>query len=803
MNSNGARTAERRVGRRYASAVAGTAEPRRVRGEGDAKAQPLPQEGATSTKTQLSRAACRGDAKVEVASTRNWRVGYKARIGPPGGLQEERFVSALGSLILASPLDHGYPVGTPVQMFKSSKRELLQFKKAEAILCVHNEVLAPIIDAACVEGERVRRAREFQDSFDARRAPRAAVVAHAIFRAENATLVGGDATFSRLLVAKGDRLKACGEGFSLSDLRRLFDRADPAGTGAASAAALAAAARDDADVAGAFADFPSDRDATFLDDCLPRLWRRDALDLLQAPLPAGSSVAPENAAREKLSEASKKDCEWIFKAHASRDGLVSVDALPAVFADFEGRRGPAERDAAKRTTDILKDFGKDALTFEDFLDARARHCADLGVPLDQDGKFLGGGINGWRRVCLRRLRPLWSKSCAANARAGGRRVDAAPGSVFADAARRDPGLRGFLTLPCRADGAGLRDALSEVARAAGPSGEACFLRWRHVEALVFGDVGAPNAPFSNTADEAFKRGPRDVLRFGAGGPVAKAETAADLALLPEGAYKKPSVLETLADPAFGLVFCLFDDGRVDAWDSATAARIGGAPLLAVSPEATPRSGDDSDDESSDSKPLGGELARRMLSLTPRCQILALDAVGRRLIINTTPGDRCVRTHELAALARVARVKLDLPKFKSFGRLGFWDAADAGGLPDPRWSSAGAVQALAVAADDGALFGSLAGGLGLRAWDLRTGSLRRVFAGHDGPIGAVCCIPELGVYASGAEPARREPNFFFSPRDGLGAAARLRGWYRVEDVFFGDVPRRRRGRDGARLGRRGA
>ena len=92
-------------------------------------------------------------------------------------------------------------------------------------------------------------------------------------------------------------LKAYGEGFSLSDLCRLFDRIDPQGTGRASASSIEQGARDDSDIAAAFADLDGEHEVSFERDVLPRLWRGDAVDLLERELPPSTSCDEAPSAR--------------------------------------------------------------------------------------------------------------------------------------------------------------------------------------------------------------------------------------------------------------------------------------------------------------------------------------------------------------------------------------------------------------------------------------------------------------------------------------------------------------------------
>lgn len=679
--------------------------------------------GPTDVTSTLTKAAVKGATKLEIDNSHEWEVGSKVVIGAAPD-QESKFVIGLGSIILSSPLERAYGVHTPLQMYRPTKDEKEQFTKAQAILCVHS-VLGETIDAAMNEGERVVRGRLAQKKQDARFVPRSVVVARPVFCRPNARLAGCAPALGRLLVAQDGVLQGFCEGFSLSDLARLFDRVDPGQSGRASASSLASGARDDADVAAAFGDFSSAGDVEFIRDVLPHLWRGDATALLRKKLPPGTSCTKESS---RLSQRALEDLDLVFRAHMDASGRLPFASLASAFADLEGR-GPAavERDIMERTVAALRSEGCDALALDDLVDARARHLADLAVPII-NGTFSGGGINGWRRPCLKILRQLWAKVCKVQAKV--RRLDAAPGDVFADACKKDEAVKRFLPLDV-ATGTTLRDALASISQ------KQCYVRWRHVEALVFGELGAPNASFHSQVDEVYRRGPLDLLRFDSSSTAPHDETAADLALQ-SGAKTKSVLLEVVTDPVHGLVFALTSDGVLDAWDTASTKRIGKAPFLCVAPEPSP---------GEDARPLPRKLAARMLAMAPRTQILYLDVSGRALYVNTTCGDRCVRIHELSGLHRIKRLRLALPKMKSFGKRGYWDAPDASGLMDPRWSTHGALDAFSSAPHEGVLVGSVVGDDRVYAFDLTSGAVRKVYCGHSNAVNGTVVIPDLRLYAT--------------------------------------------------------
>ena len=753
-------------------------------------------EGVTDVKTSLTEPAKAGATVLHVASNAGWKVGWKARVGHVGGVQEEKFVSRLGSIHLSGPLQYNHGVGAPVVMFRATAKEKDTFRRAAAILFVHNDVLKPAIDVACALGERLLASREAQARFDARAVPRSTVLAHAVFARDGAGLAGSVAPLGSLLLreARGDdeALVSFGDGFTLSDLRRLFDRVDKDRTGFLTPAMVASATATDADVAALFGDLALEahRDLDFVDDILPRFYRRDARDVARVPLRAATSRA-EGAWAWRLADGARADLGLVFRCHQTDDGYLSADALPAVFRDLEGALGSGEAHAMACARD---DYGA-LLTFADLVDLRAKHCGDLGVPVDHEGRYLGGGINGWRRHVLWTLRPLWVGAVAEASRGAGRSLDGAPGPAFVEKLRQAADARPFLNLEVRRD-ANLRDVFADVATSSFDPTHDCFLTWRHVEALVFGDVAPPGKSRKPSPPaELFRAGPSPVVASLAGAPTfrgpAAEEASADLALVREAPPRRPTVLEVVVDDALHVVFSLTDDGVLDSWDAVSKMRNGSTPLLVVTPERTPRyeEGDGADD-GADAAPLPKKLAQRLLALEPASQILSFHAGARTLCVNTTAGDGCLRFHEVATFGRTARVRLELPPMRDF-RLGFFDDPEACHLPNPEWSSVGALARYEFVAEDGVVVGSVHGDAALRAFDARSGLLCQIMPGHAAAVSCLCVLPSLRLCATGsvdatlrvwdrprrfggARGAPPGPDFVRKAREILGATAQAVG-----------------------------
>ena len=158
----------------------------------------------------------------------------------------------------------------------------------------------------------------------------------------------------------------------------------------------------------------------------------------------------------------------------------------------------------QRTIESLTAAGRTRCPEDDFVDARARHLTDQNVPLVL--YFVGGGINGWRRACLPYCRKLYAKACKTTKKAG------APGDLFVAECKKDDMCRRFLGL----GDPSLRDTLSSIGQ------KDTYIRWRHVEALVYGELG------TREPTEVYRRGPCD-FTVGRVRVSPHDETAADLA----------------------------------------------------------------------------------------------------------------------------------------------------------------------------------------------------------------------------------------------------------------------------------
>ena len=156
-------------------------------------------------------------------------------------------------------------------------------------------------------------------------------------------------------------------------------------------------------------------------------------------------------------------------------------------------------------------------------------------------------------------------------------MDAAPGDLFVTECKKDDLVRRFLGLDV--NGTSLRDTLATIGQ------KDTYIRWRHVEALVYGELGTAQ----QKQDEVYRRGPLDLLRLDSSKTAPHDETAADLAS--SLTQTKSELLEVVCDPIHSLVFALTSDGVLDAWDTTTCKRVGKAPFLCVRRRILPKKRD--------------------------------------------------------------------------------------------------------------------------------------------------------------------------------------------------------------------
>ncbi|KAJ8613515.1 hypothetical protein CTAYLR_002201 [Chrysophaeum taylorii] len=582
-------------------------------------------------KSQLVEAAPGGTNVLRILRKEEndgWRIGFKARVGSARGT-EERFVAGIGehALLLNKPLTFNHAAGETAVMVRPSSDERKLFHSAQLIMFIHLQVLVPAIEMAAKQGQAIIEAREAQREFEARPVPRPVYLAHQVFSRSGAKLVSVVPRLGLLLLRETtdrERLVSFAEGFTLSDLRRLFDRINVSGSGHIALHELSAAVADDPDVAVLFAERDLATivdDMCFLDDFVPRF--------LSIAREEDVAVHPP-----QLSLSDAAEIAVVFRHGCMSDGKLPASSLPYTFAELEGVPPDLEEHlplAEAVTTNR-------SLSFEELIALRELYVRRLGVPLGHDGTYRGAGINGWRRHALAAMRPVWATTVAAASKATGEYLDAAPGYDLYHALCSSDAVGAFLMLQLRPN-VSLRDELHNTIVSANAEAEAeSYLTWRQVEALVYSETSTSIAVKPN---EIFRAGPK-VLVENLHGVISCEEDTAPTASsaihvatksLAQNKTKIRNVQESVVDSVRSRVFVLSNDGVLEVWDALCERLCDPTPLRLITP-APPSATESVAPE------LSVDLVVHMLALKPRCQSLLLDNHSRLLVVNTTAGDGC-------------------------------------------------------------------------------------------------------------------------------------------------------------------
>lgn len=737
----------------------------------------------------------RGTERVPKASGQKWRVGYKVRISSAAGIEEGFICEIRGdTLRLTKPLNLNHAAGSVAVMVRPSADERRVFKSAQLILFIHNEILLPAIDSAASQGEAIIEARVEQSEFEARPVPLSIYCAHPVFVRHAAKLFGAVPRLGTLVLREcipGDNqehIVSFDEGFTLSDLRRLFDRINASGSGRISQHELRVAFANDPDITILFKAL--DRagnlslldDIGFLDNFVSRFVTLDYHAFMSY-----ENIIAEYVTRRKvspggwISEEDLSEIALVFRQCGGfRDGILPVASLTAAFTQLEG----IELTSSEQYPEALAQAHrcKNPLTLEEFIELRETLVRKLGVPVGPDGTYCGAGINGWRRHALKAIRPVWCLTVAEASKATGEWLDAAPGYDFYHRICSSDSVGVYLMLHTEHN-VSLRDRLHRAVISTDAESEAeVYLTWGMVEALVFSDV----TTFARTTlaakcrpNEAFPAGPRVLVENLGNWPVkcktrtrprhviSQHEFQTDASLFDHWTSDSASVStmcrrrkvhETIVNTIRSTILVLCDDGMLEIWDVVSRNLCEPSPLRLIRPATSPREFQRSKDD--DLPDPHVHLVVQMLALKPRFQSLLLCEDVRQLLVNTTAGDGCIRFHDLKTFTELARVRLNLPRMRDFRDYLFNQAFvdeqqsrrdyNPTANDQPTRGSYGAVGSFAFVSDEELLLVAVIGDAVIRAHSSRTGDVLALMPGHLSAVGPIVYIHEqLRILASGS------------------------------------------------------
>jgi len=198
--------------------------------------------------TSLSCAANPGSNTIRINAVEGFAVGHRVRIGENKKTAEEKFVVALGSLILDSPIQNGHHAGTNVVSYGPPTTEVQQkaYERASVSHFISVDViLESIVFPAAAEGERIINDRKAQRKYERRKVEKHIISAVPVFC--DAKSGGGNSdgdeppptpllfalpNLGKLFSIEGNKKMKCfQEGFSFVDLHSIFEIFDYVGKG--------------------------------------------------------------------------------------------------------------------------------------------------------------------------------------------------------------------------------------------------------------------------------------------------------------------------------------------------------------------------------------------------------------------------------------------------------------------------------------------------------------------------------------------------------------------------------------------
>lgn len=661
-----------------------------------------------SVTTQLLDHAPAGTNALRIyVGDKAWRLGNKARIGTEERF-EERFICEIrdDSLLLNKPLSLNHSSGSWVVMVKPSNDERRIFRKGQLRRFIRHGILGDVVEAAARQGEAIVQVRIAQAEFERRPVPRSLFVAQPVFSRHYSKLLGAVPKTGTLLLREADEtMVSFAEAFTLSDLMRLFDRINLSGTGQITKHELNVACAEDPEVSALFKNFATgSEDFTVFGDFVHRFTESTYATVLS------------ESSCSLISDEDLLEISLVF-SRFSRDDRLPIASLSAAFSELEGHFPEQEDEWPPALTQTCE--SNRSLGLDDFIQLRELHVRQIGVPIGPSGKYLGAGINGWRRHALKAIRNDWCLTVSEAAKATGKHLDAAPGYDLYHRICSSESTGIFLMLHTRHK-TSLRDDLHHTIISENPDEEAeKHLTWRMIEALVY----AQSSTVPRTALGSRKR-PNEIFRTGPNVLVDDMRATADTG-------RARSVHETVVDESLCRLLLLSDDGMLEVWDSVTHRLCDPSPLRLIS---------------TDTEPPHTELVVQMLALKPRCQSLFLSNDARQLLVNTTAGDGCIRFHDMSTFTELARIQLSGVRDSAHGYL--FDQVRQENVDGI--SSRGAVSSFVFIPEERLIFASVVGDAVLRSYSSRTGDIVALMPGHTGAIGPIASLSEhLHIVASGS------------------------------------------------------
>ena len=660
-----------------------------------------------------------GATKLDVDSTQGFAVGHRIRIGEKkGGNAEERWIVGLGSIIIDSPLSNLHPSGTPIVSLGPPVNILQQKSYERAWLT--NFILSDIIqigivEPAMMEGEKILHDRKAQKHFERRKVDKHVIscspryvdivsadkITHGSSATHDSSLhasasISAVSSLGRLIATsfQTDQLITFDEGFGFSLLDHVFDSFDTDSKGYINMDDLRTAANANNKYLSMLCSDGNVKSDASLHDLLCSF-------------------------RLKGEESDRVD--WFafvtfFRQHQSGRSNLDMERLKSFQSQLWAKSLSAQDVDSIVRAFVLYDPSPDALelTFASAVSALLELSQefDRNLKLDVDRALVESTLEsvvGNRHSTISATKfarlyveigklaksPLLWKKTAKSVLLSIFESFSSDGYVingednltnFFNELENNVVLSPFLfcaTNPMRT----LQDDLQQLSEGKENEPVAAFISYnKHVRPIF--DFEQPKDIFSRPSTQS------SLVNF---------EHNAT-------SSGSPAVHEVIVHEETSTIYILYLNGIVQTWDANSASPHSLTnSVRAITHEPTPdpssseitnkrnesqsehfkwrqeanldnantsESSSSTSPENVDAEYLAAKFATQLLSMSPRCEIMALDEHSRCLLFNTTAGDRCMRFHEPKSCRRTHRVRLSLPNMPYFDH-GLFDVGPGG------------------------------------------------------------------------------------------------------------------------------
>lgn len=636
--------------------------------------------GKTVASTTLKKHVEPGTAVLQVDTMEGFEVGHRIRIGDKKNA-EERWVVALGSLILSEPLKNGHMAGANIVSLGPASGEV-QTKSFERA-CVMHFITSDIIQNLLVlpainQGEKILTDRKAQRKFEKRKVDKHIVSSTPAFcqtvgagdEKNTASSITSVNSVGKVIVKSEDTLVTLNEGFGFSQLNMMFDSFDLQQKGyiveddisSSLSPYLSALCIDGGTEPSTklelFRSFPKTEE----DGKSVVYWRNFVSFFRQTALPSGADPTSAWAKELWARGLSDSDVVCVVRAFAlylspSAESLSVEEAVSSMLelsVDFNSNPDAPCTEELTQTTLTAVLAGKTTRV-------KVNQFARLYVELVK----LAKAPLLWKKTTEALLKEIYLQhSSGPNTNTA---LDEEGVAAFLNDVENNASLKPYLDcLPTEDAHVTLHTRLNELSSS--PS-----VGYDRVKASIY--------ELSTVVPKVF-------LRPATTTPLQQ------------------SVHEVVVSG--DTMYLLMLDGTLQTW----SAVLGGPTALATStrvithePTPDPSGGsittkrsesqsanfewrqsvnlDNADERDSSTTPenvdaefLAAKFAKELLSMTPRVDVLHVCPHTSSLLLNTTAGDRCIRFHESASLRRIHRVRLQLPNMPYFDH-GLFDVGPGG------------------------------------------------------------------------------------------------------------------------------